>query len=136
MLRTTIVLSLLALLSSCGDSATETTDNLSGSISDMTDVAENAANVAEAAGVDTSWFYKGGNLYKASTLEEWRNADNMERLASAADLLKGGLDDLPAPAEAIRMAQTLESEITLLADSGQDGHLGQISEQIFRKLGW
>lgn len=136
MLRTTFLVGLLALLCACGDSATETSDSLKDSISDMADVAQQAADVAESAGMDTSWFYKGGSLYKGSTLEEWRNASNTERLASAADLLKGGLKDLPAPAEAIDMARTLESEITSLAESGQDGTLGEIAEQIFSKLGW
>ena len=136
MLRTAILISTLVLLAACGETASDSADTVKNSINDMADVARQAAEVAEAAGVDTTWFYTGGSLYKSSTLEDWRNASNTERLASAADLLKGGLNELPAPAEAIEMARTLESEITRLADSGQDGYLGEIADQIFSRLGW
>jgi len=135
MLRTAILLSLFALLSACGESATETADSLKNSITDMAEVAEKAAEVAEAAGIDTTWFYTGGSLNKASTLEEWRNASNTERLASAADLLKGGLNELPAPGEAMDMARSLETEVTRIAESGQDGYIADIIGPILNQLG-
>ena len=135
MLRTAILLSLFALLSACGESATETADSLKNSITDMAEVAEKAAEVAEAAGIDMTWFYTGGSLNKASTLEEWRNASNTERLASAADLLKGGLNELPAPGEAMDMARSLETEVTRIAESGQDGYIADIIGPILNQLG-
>ena len=135
MLRSAIVLSLITALTACGESATDTADGLKNSITDMAEVAEKAAEVAEAAGVDTTWFYTGGGLNKASTLEQWRNASNTERLASAADLLKGGLTSLPAPNEAIDMARTVETEVTRIAESGQDGYIADIIEPILSKLG-
>lgn len=135
MQRPVILFSLIALLAGCGERATETADSLKGSIDDMTELAQQAADVAEAAGVDTSWFYTGGNLNKASTLEEWRNASNTERLASAADLLKGGIDRLPAPSEAAEMARQLESEVTRIAETGKDGAIADVIEPILRQLG-
>jgi hypothetical protein len=135
MLRSAILLSLITALTACGESATETADDLKSSITDMAEVAEKAAEVAEAAGVDATWFYTGGSLNKASTLEEWRKASNTERLASAADLLKGGLNSLPAPNEAIEMARTVETEVTRVAESGQDGYIADIIEPILSRLG-
>jgi predicted alpha/beta hydrolase family esterase len=135
MLRTAILISLLTLLGACGESATESAESIKSSIDDMAAVAEQAAEVAEAAGVDTSWFYAGGSLNKASTLEAWRNASNTERLASAADLLKGGLDQLPMPSEAMELARTLESEVTRIAESGQEGYVADIIEPILSQLG-
>ena len=54
-LRITILLSLFVLLSSCGESATETADNLKGSINDMTEVAKRAADIAEQIFTRLGW---------------------------------------------------------------------------------
>ena len=140
MFRTAFLISLSAVLFACGESTSEPAGD-AGATGAITEMADNATEMVEtartaAASIDTSWFYQGGSLNRASTVEDWLNADMGERLASAADLLKMNLDELPAPSQAMDMARTLETEITKAAESAGSGSLGSIVDQALASLGW
>jgi hypothetical protein len=154
MKRILIMLGIGALLSACGETGTDSqpaeTAEPAEAVQSMDpgqaaeqgkslvdEAAEQAQALADkAAQTDTSWFYSGGDLNMASTLEDWRNADMSQRLASAADLLKMKADALPAPAEAMDMARTLEAGISEAADSGAQGRLGDVADKVFEAQGW
>jgi len=95
-----------------------------------------AAQPDQGTRADTAWFNRGGDLNRASSLEEWRNADLDQRLASAADLLKMTATNLPAPNEAMEMARTLEAAITKAANAGEQGYVGGVVDLVFQEQGW
>lgn len=96
------------------------------------------SNTPATATADTGWFNRGGDLNRASTLADWREADEQSRLASAADMLSMKVTRLPSRAEAVQMARTLEAEISeaAAADAGDDGYLGPVVDRVFAEQGW
>jgi hypothetical protein len=98
--------------------------------------AASAGAAGRASADDMRWFTRGGSMTRISKLDDWRAASTEERLASAADLLSRKLPSLPAPAEAIAMARTLEAEITAEANTGERGYLGPILDRVAVEQGW
>jgi hypothetical protein len=113
----------LTVLAGCGDA---------GSARPGSDTSRSSAATAE----DMRWFTRGGDMNRRSTLDDWRAASTEERLASAADLLSMKVPNLPAPAEAIAMARTLEAEITAEANTGERGYLGFVVDRIAVEQNW
>jgi hypothetical protein len=103
--------------------------------SDATEAASTGAS-GRATAEDMAWFTRGGDMTRISKLDDWRAASTEDRLASAADLLSRKLPNLPAPAEAIAMARTLEAEITAEANTGERGYLGPILDRVSVEQGW
>lgn len=125
-----LVLGIGMALAACGGSSEPQ------GLSPNSNQAPGATQPARGTPSDTAWFLLGGDLNRASSLEDWRNADMDQRLASAADLLKMTADTLPAPSEAMELARTLEAAITKAADAGEQGSIGDVVDRVFQEKGW
>lgn len=98
--------------------------------------SDEAAPTAEGSAAVAPWLLRGGDINRASTMADWSNADQEDRLASAADLVSMSYrregKSLPLPSEFEKLARTLEANLTAAnADRSRDAeYVGAVVDEI------
>ena len=107
--------------------------SLVGCGSSQTETAETTPAVLGSP----EWLLRGGDVNRASLMEEWKSLDEDDRLAASADLVTMQLRNAGQPNPSLAVMETLArslearlTEVSVAGDRDQD-YVGEIVDEIW-----